>query len=928
MTPGEFVTKWKAVELKERSAAQSHFNDLCRMLDEPSPTDADPTGEWYCFEKGATKSTGGEGWADVWKRDHFGWEYKGKRKDLNAAFAQLQQYALALEHPPLLVVCDLDRFQIHTNWTNSVSEVHEFALDDLRDAAIRQKLKWVFSDPEKLRPGKTRQALTEQAAGEFAKLAQRLRDHGHKSEAVAHFINRLVFCMFAEDVDLLPNKMFRRMLEHALNRPDEFQALASDLFRAMKAGGRIGFEHVAWFNGGLFNDDDALPLTKEEITLTLSAANLDWAEIDPSIFGTLFERGLDPDKRSQLGAHYTDRDKIMLIVEPVIIRPWRADWERTKSAIAEHMAGVAAARERRPTTQSEARRVYATARRAEEAGLRTARSAFEGYLERLRTFRVLDPACGSGNFLYLALLALKDLEHRANIEAEVIGLQRVAPAIGPESVLGIEINPYAAELARVTVWIGEIQWMRRNGFDVSRNPILKPLETIECRDAVLDEDGTEARWPTADVVVGNPPFLGDKGMLGTLGKDYVSKLRSLFAGRLPGGVDLVIYWFEKARAAMAEGDLKRAGLVATQAIRRGSNRTVLDHIAATATIFDAWADEPWVVDGAAVRVSLVCFGTELGPMELRLDGHPVSVLYADLSSRGVDLTKALQLKENAGCCFQGPVKVGPFDIPGATARDWLLRPLNPNGLGNSLVIRPWVNGQDVTGRPSDTWIIDFGEMNEEAAALFEAPFEYVRRHVKPLRDKNADRQRREKWWRLGRSGADLRAAVAPLLRVIATPRVAKHRFFVWIAPQVLPDSRVNVIARDDDTTFGILHSRFHEAWSLRLGGWHGVGNDPQYTPSTGFETFPFPQGLTPKIPAAAYARDPRAARIADAASPDYSQGTSACSRMATWRRSFPWRRRRGEWGLGLRRGVCLGTCRPVGYGGSLAMRPARSTKPA
>jgi type II restriction/modification system DNA methylase subunit YeeA len=191
--------------------------------------------------------------------------------------------------------------------------------------------------------------------------------------------------------------------------------------------------------------------------------------------------------------------------------------------------------------------------------------------------------------------------------------------------------------------------------------------------------------------------------------------------------------------------------------------------------------------------------------------------------------------------------------------------LNPNGLSNSQVIRPWVNGQDVTGRPSDTWIVDFGEMTEEAAALFEAPFEYVRLHIKPLRDKNADRQRREKWWRLGRSGADLRAAVAPLSRVIATPRVAKHRFFVWIAPQVLPDSRINVIARDDDSTFGILHSRFHEAWSLRLGGWHGVGNDPQYTPSTGFETFPFPQGLAPNIPAEACVGDHRAARIANAA---------------------------------------------------------------
>jgi type II restriction/modification system DNA methylase subunit YeeA len=378
--PDQFIAKWKAAELKERSAAQSHFIDLCRLLDEPAPTDVDPKGEWYAFERGATKTSGGEGWADVWKRDHFGWEYKGKRKDLSAAFAQLQQYALALENPPLLVVCDLDRFRIHTNWTNSVSEVHEFSLDDLRDANVRQKLKWVFSDPERLKPGKTRHALTEEAAAEFAKLAQRLRDRGHAAETVAHFINRLVFCMFAEDVDLLPNKMFKRMLEHAATRPDEFQSLASDLFKAMRLGGRIGFEQVAWFNGGLFNNDDALPLEKDDIALALVAANLDWAEIDPSIFGTLFERGLDPDKRSQLGAHYTDREKIMMIVEPVIIRPWLVEWEAAKSEISEALDLVSEAQQRVPARQADARKVFAAARRAEEAAKKTAAGLFITFL--------------------------------------------------------------------------------------------------------------------------------------------------------------------------------------------------------------------------------------------------------------------------------------------------------------------------------------------------------------------------------------------------------------------------------------------------------------------------------------------------------------------------------------------------------------------
>jgi type II restriction/modification system DNA methylase subunit YeeA len=281
----------------------------------------------------ATKTSGGEGWADVWKRGYFGWEYKGKRKNLEAAFGQLQQYALALENPPLLVVCDLDRFVIRTNWTNTVSEKHDFRIEDLREPRTLQKLKWVMSDPEKLRAGKTRQDLTEDAAAEFAMLAQRLRDRGHDADKVAHFVNRLVFCMFAEDVELLPAKMFLRMLQAAKVTPDEFQKLASSLFGAMKDGGLIGFERIDWFNGGLFDDDQALPMTADDIIICLRAAALDWSEIDPSIFGTLFVRGLDPGKHSETGAEYTDRKKIMMIVEPVITHPLLREWEVVRDGI-------------------------------------------------------------------------------------------------------------------------------------------------------------------------------------------------------------------------------------------------------------------------------------------------------------------------------------------------------------------------------------------------------------------------------------------------------------------------------------------------------------------------------------------------------------------------------------------------------------------
>jgi hypothetical protein len=260
MTPSEFIKTWKAANLKERSAAQEHFLDLCRLLAEQTPAEADPEGEWYCFERGASKLSGGEGWADVWKRGCFGWEYKGKHKDLKAAYVQLQQYSVALENPPLLVVCDMERFRIYTNWTNTVQVTYDITPDDLHEPEQRQRLKWVLSDPEQLKPGKTRQTLTEEAAQQFASLAQRLRARGHEPQTVAHFINRLVFCMFAEDIDLLPQKMFSRMLEHAAARPDEFMELARDLFRAMQSGGRVGFEHVEWFNGGLFDTDEVLPL--------------------------------------------------------------------------------------------------------------------------------------------------------------------------------------------------------------------------------------------------------------------------------------------------------------------------------------------------------------------------------------------------------------------------------------------------------------------------------------------------------------------------------------------------------------------------------------------------------------------------------------------------------------------------------------------
>ncbi|MBS0304861.1 MAG: class I SAM-dependent DNA methyltransferase, partial [Proteobacteria bacterium] len=350
----------------------------------------------------------------------------------------------------------------------------------------------------------------------------------------------------------------------------------------------------------------------------------------------------------------------------------------------------------------------------------------------------------------------------------------------------------------------------------------------------------------ADVVVGNPPFVGDKKMRGELGDEYTGRLRAAYKGRVPGGADLVCYWFERARREIEAGRLQRAGLVATNSIRGGANRAVLDAIVKTTRIFEAWSDEPWVNDGAAVRVSLVAFGASV--QGAVVNGRNVASIPSDLTGAGeagtLNLTVAERLGACRGACFQGSVKVGAFDVSRDVASSWLQQP-NVNGRSNADVMRPLRNAKDLVSRPRDAWLVDFGRMPQTDASLYEMPFAHVVAHVKPQREHNADRSRRENWWLHGRSGDDLRAATSCLRRVIVTPRVAKHRTFTWVHPRVYVDDATALVARADDTTFGILHSRLHELWSLRMCTWMGKGNDPRYTPTTCFETFPFPAGLTP-----------------------------------------------------------------------------------
>ena len=862
MTPEQFVEKWSRTALTERQAAHEHFTDLCRVLGEQTPAEADPKGEEYTFEKGVSKVDGSSGFADVWKRGCFGWEYKKDKANLDRAYQQLQLYAVALENPPLLVVADTKQFRIYSNWTNTVQTRRDIALEDLTKPETLDLFHALFHAPDRLKPDKTREQVTEEAAKEFVSIADRLRSDGHAPEVVAHFLNRVVFCLFAEDVNLLPDDLFKKILETLSKRRNNIkersQQMLSELFSKMRQGGNFGFDLILHFNGGLFDDDKALPLDGDSLDILRNLAKQDWSAIDPTIFGTLFERFLDPDKRAQIGAHYTDARKIMMIVEPVIVRPLAIEWEKVKTGIEDLLAN-------------------AKSRAARARGISQAEMRLDQFLIRLAAVRVLDPACGSGNFLYLALQALKDLEYRAIVEAEVIGLHRRVVNCGPENVKGIEINQYAAELARTTIWISEIQWKRRNGFEAKEEPVLRSLEAIERADALVEEgpDGAivERKWPAAEFVIGNPPFLGNKKMIEGLNEDYVKVLRELYGDRVSGGVDLVVYWFVKAWDSIREGKTGRVGLVATNSIRSGANRAVLTTIVDEGEIFDAWSDEEWTVEGAEVRVSIVCFSKGLNSAA-KLDGKSVNHIHANLTSSSFDITQARVLRENAAISFVGVILNGEFEVEPTLAREWLRAPTNVNGRPNSDVLRPTFNGDDFNGARAEKWVIDFGTtLSEQEAAKYEKPFEYILERVKPYRQRRRNdgtyavraTSERNIWWRHARARPAMRRALKDLPQFIATPMVSSYRTFDFLHRAYLPDQKLVVFAKDDLTFFGIVHSKFHRAWTVATCSWIGAGNDITYSNQAVFLTFPFPENLMPNIPASEYVNDPRACAIATAA---------------------------------------------------------------
>ncbi|WP_161884280.1 class I SAM-dependent DNA methyltransferase [Deinococcus alpinitundrae] len=860
LTPEEFVNRYSKSDVNERGLAQSHFHDLCDLLGVPHPVAGDRPEQRYRFEQPVTKVTGGRGFADVWFQGHFGWEYKGVGADLGKAYQQLLAYREDLGNPPLLIVSDTRTLQVHTNFTGTQKVIHTFALTDMLVERERLRLRDAWLSPAVFNPTWKRDDATKGVINQLAQVADALKLRGEPAEQAAQFLVKVVFTLFAQSVNLLPRQPLSQILEAASEQPEDFQELCTQLFALMGTGGKSWLGRIPHINGGVFSSPAAPALGRAEVVQLQNAATMDWAHLEPSIFGTLFERVIDESNRTQLGAHYTPLQDILDVVLPLVITPLRGEWEALRSELSPVIAEA-----QRLQAEELARSLFKANYHPSQwsGGVELALGRIEAFQVRLSQVTVLDPAMGSGNFLFVTLRLLLDLEAevRATLRELIVLLDKnpevfkYPPLVGPGQMRGLEINSSAHEIASMVLWIGYLQWLTEHGEPFTRTPVLSALPGLENRDAVLDGD-QPAEWPQAEFIIGNPPFVGNTRMRQVLGDEYAETLRAAYAGRVPGFADLVAYWFEKAREQIAAGRTRRAGLIATNSIRGGANAQVLARILETGSIFLAWPDRAWVQDGAAVRVSVVGFddGTEQSRTLLRHQGdetdvtkrvtlsEAVGVIHADLTS-GPDLRLAQRLRANAGRSFEGVKPAGKFDLPGAQARSWLDLP-NPSRVSNRDVLKPYIGGDDITDGSKDRWTVDFNQMPLSEAEQYRTPMKYVLENVKSKRDTNRDQGKREKWWLYDRARPEMRAAVAPLSRFIATPRHMKHRAFVWREVDEIPGDALTIITADDDLTFGILNSALHVIWAAAMGT--SLEDRPHYTPTTTFETFPFPTPTTPQ----------------------------------------------------------------------------------
>jgi len=905
----DFIDRWSARRGgAERANYQMFLTELCEALELPRPDPAsdDNRSNDYVFERGV-KRRESEGVAsttriDLYKRGCFILEAKQSRASqrddggaqpsffkpedgaslasaegkwdtlMRNARRQAEDYVFRLppDHPapPFILVCDVGYvFEVYADFSGSGRAYTHFPdrkgfrikLEDLRNPDIAARLRTIWTDPHALDPSKKSAQVTRQIAERLAAVSRRL-ERNHPAEEVAQFLMRCIFTMFAEDVDLLPRGEFTRLLQECLDGPDSFAPLLRDLWKRMDDpdyDNRFfsGFKaHLRYFNGGLFHDARAFPMTKEEIGELLAAAGHDWRYVEPAIFGTLVEQALDPTERRKLGAHYTPRSYVERLVEVTVMEPLREDW-----TAAQIKAGDA----------------------WDRGELKEAVAAVRAFHHQLCTTRVLDPACGTGNFLYVALELMKRLEGEvlealAELgETEGIGLETV----DPHQFLGIELNVRAAAIAELVLWIGYLQQHYRNRSEHPAEPILKAFGNIQQKDAVLTWDGypelqfemhdgeavqvfPNARrpdWPEAEFIVGNPPFIG-KGaiMRAALGDGYLHALKRANA-RVAGSADFVMQWWDRAADLLTrrKTPLRRFGLVTTNSITQSFSRRVIEkHLGAKSPVSLLYAipDHPWTKasrDAAAVRIAMTVAqaGSRPGRLlrsvkEADIDtdspeielSEAVGRINADLSV-GADATSVISLEANTGLSCNGVMLAGEgFVIPKAVAAH-LTASDEPRGFGT--VIFPHIGGSELTQRQRGDFVIDFFGLSEaEARQRFPAAFQHVLEVVKPERDRNADRGFREKWWLFGRTRPEIRRANEALARYIATTRTAKHRIFQFLDRHVTANHEIVVISTDDAFHLAALSSHPHSVWALHAGG--TLEDRPRYNKASTFDPFPFP----------------------------------------------------------------------------------------
>ena len=909
-----FIAKWSRSGASERANKDSFLIELCDVLEVPHPDAAagDRLRDLYVFERDALlpheDGTVSVGKIDLYKHGCFILEAKqgseagakkigtAKRETpawniaMRDAFGQAIGYASTLDDPPpFLITCDIGYcFDLYATFDGSHgyrpfpnAQQHRIFLRDLEKH--REVLRQLFIDPRALDPSRAARKVTREVAAHLAELARQLDPDGSRSEVVAKFLMRCIFTMFAEDVGLLEARSFTDAIEqYWIPSPRSFPGGIESLWRAMNEGSAWVRGQVLKFNGGLFAGANAIPLDEAQLRILLEAAKCSWAEVEPAIFGTLIERALDPKERHALGAHYTPRAYVERLVRPTIEDPLRDDWNL----------------------------VQAEARQLVEAGKEEpARKVVRDFHRKLCATRILDPACGSGNFLYVTLDLMKRIESEVLGLLDALGEKQTALdlhhviTVSPSQFLGIEKKRWAKEIAELVLWIGYLQWhFRTRGKVAPPEPVLQDYGNIECGDAVLswerdecvrdecgrpitqwdgesykpspitgelipDEEVREevrryvnpgaAEWPVADFIVGNPPYIGNKRMRQALGDGYVEALRAVHS-EVPETVDLVMYWWDHAARLVREGKVRRFGFVTTNSITQVFNRKVVaEHLEHGSLVF-AIPDHPWVdaADGAAVRIAMTVFQACLGIGQLATvvsegegDGEQVAVMLSIHTGRvQADLTTGAAVANAAPLRANSRLCWQGCKLVGEGFQ------ITPEQRTAFLLRDPdavartpsyWA-GSDVTRTRTPRFVVDlFGLTEEQARRLHPGLMQRLIDHVLPERAQNRDPGFREKWWLFGRPRPDLRAANEGLRRYIVTSEVAKHRVFTFLS---WPDDLIDgsVAAVASGDAYVLGVLSSRVHVAWALATGGTLEDRPRYQNGPCFDPFPFPVSIEKK----------------------------------------------------------------------------------